>query len=851
MWIERVLPILLLGLCIVAAFFALGLLNIWQSLHGGVHILGLLGFASALVALFWYGRDNFRAVDVQEAARRVEQRSGFSHRLFRSLDDQQETNRHDPAAQLLWNHEKQRRIRALELARTGGPGWLLHLRDKWALRVPALLLLVTGLFFAGQDRLARLGESFVPQFDVAETGPTARYDLWVNPPDYVATAPFLVEAPTLLANDAQPDAVLEQATSPVDVPETSALMAQIHHQTDTEGWKLVLGAQEVAFEKIGTASSQAELTASDTSADLLQVVDANGDAQHSWPLSMIADMAPSVSWKADVTMTQQKSLNVIYTASDDHGLAKVHLHVSGPVNSDDPGLSEHLLREPRRQPKAIDTSGFVNLLTHPLAGLPVQLSLVAEDAAGNQGVSEQVAVILPEREFSHPLAREIIKQRKELASDPIRKRGKVASAIGALSRNQMVLGEHPVVLLSLRASSERLARNRSEQAVPEVLQMLWETAIYLEDGQLGAAEERLRTAQENLEEALERGADQEELDQLMAELQQAMQEYFEELAKAMQDAGEPQRAESPTPDQNSESVSSEDLMEMLQQAQELMQTGQIEQAQQMLAQLREMMENLQRPDGQQQQAQENPAEEALRGLQDVIREQRQLLDETFQMQRQQEDLQREMQRSGNRQSDPFARPQDQQNGQMSPEMQQRLQELQQQMQNAQQQQENIRRQLGETMMQLGEMGMPIPDELGNAELQMREAGEQLGEGQPGGAVPAETEALQSLQQGGNQIMEQMAQQPGQGQPGQQQGQGQPNGEGDPMQSQRGNQPDSRDPLGRSAINQGSTNDQGIKVPDQLDMGRAREVLDELRDRASDRTRPARELNYIDRLLERF
>jgi hypothetical protein len=42
-----------------------------------------------------------------------------------------------------------------------------------------------------------------------------------------------------------------------------------------------------------------------------------------------------------------------------------------------------------------------------------------------------------------------------------------------------------------------------------------------------------------------------------------------------------------------------------------------------------------------------------------------------------------------------------------------------------------------------------------------------------------------------------------------------------------------------------------QVPSAEDMMRARELLDEIRRRSGDRTRPELELDYLRRLLERF
>jgi hypothetical protein len=62
----------------------------------------------------------------------------------------------------------------------------------------------------------------------------------------------------------------------------------------------------------------------------------------------------------------------------------------------------------------------------------------------------------------------------------------------------------------------------------------------------------------------------------------------------------------------------------------------------------------------------------------------------------------------------------------------------------------------------------------------------------------------------------------------------------------------RDPLGRPLPGTfGSPQTTGVKVPDESDLQRAREILDELRSRAGDRMRPPPELEYLERLLRRF
>ena len=61
----------------------------------------------------------------------------------------------------------------------------------------------------------------------------------------------------------------------------------------------------------------------------------------------------------------------------------------------------------------------------------------------------------------------------------------------------------------------------------------------------------------------------------------------------------------------------------------------------------------------------------------------------------------------------------------------------------------------------------------------------------------------------------------------------------------------RDPLGRPQKSQGPDAGASVKVPGEIDMQRAREILQELRKRSAEQTRPPVELDYLERLLKRF
>jgi hypothetical protein len=221
----------------------------------------------------------------------------------------------------------------------------------------------------------------------------------------------------------------------------------------------------------------------------------------------------------------------------------------------------------------------------------------------------------------------------------------------------------------------------------------------------------------------------------------------------------------------------------------------------MLSQLQQMLENLQAamPNGMPQDGQMGEAMQMMGELGKLAQRQQQLLDETF----------RQMQQGEGQPGAPEAA-----------------------------EQEALRRQLGDLMRRFGEMTGDIPRPLGKAERSMNEAAQALGQGQGEDAVGAQTQALEQLRQAGQAMAEALAEQFGFGtQPGQGQIGELPNG--------------GRDPLGRMQPGFGGIDTSDVTIPEESDLQRAREILDELRRRAGDRARPRPERDYIDRLLKQF
>ena len=123
---------------------------------------------------------------------------------------------------------------------------------------------------------------------------------------------------------------------------------------------------------------------------------------------------------------------------------------------------------------------------------------------------------------------------------------------------------------------------------------------------------------------------------------------------------------------------------------------------------------------------------------------------------------------------------------------------------------------------------------------MGQAEDSLGQGNPDSAVDSQGRALEAMRKGAQALAQAMQQQMGQGQsPGRVGRLGQPRADQD------------TDPLGRPLRGHDYGDDSTVKVPGEIDVQRARRIIEELRKRFGDFARPQEELDYIERLLKDY
>jgi uncharacterized protein (TIGR02302 family) len=727
----------------------------------------------------------------------------------------------------LWRAQRERTLASLKRIRAGLPSPRLAIHDRWALRALVIVLMVATYIAAGGERSERVAAAFDWNGMLAPVN--VRVDAWIAPPLYTGKPPIILSA-------ANKDASSVNAAA-LPVPAGSTLIVR------SSGGNLDVavggGVSETApTGKAPEGTSERHFTiAGDGTAHVRAP-----SGQPQWTFAAIPDRAPIISLAKDPERQARGSLQMSYKMEDDYGITEAHaiFAVRPDATAKDAAPARPLFDAPQFAlvlPNARTRNGVgqtvKDLSENPYAGADVTLTLTARDEAGNEGHSEPFNMRMPERVFTKPLARALIEQRRILALDA-NQNAQVYTALDALMIAPEAFTPEAGQYLGLYSVTKQIENARTDADLREVVASLWALAVSIEDGNLTDVDKALRAAQDALKDALERGASDEEIKKLSENLQAALDKFLKQLAEQMRN--NPQQLARPL-DRNTKVMRQQDLNNMIERMERLSRSGDKDGAKRLLDQLQQMLENLQM--AQPGQGENSDMQQSLNELGDMIRKQQQLRDKTFKkgQDRQRGNRQRDQQGDQNAMGD---LQQDQQG------LHDRLKKLQQELAKrgmgpGQRGQQGEKGQDGKGQGQQAEQGEG-EDGLGQADSAMGDADGRLGDGNAEGAVDAQGKALEALRKGAQSLAEAMQQGEGEGQgddgPGDRPG----------RQQSGGNQ---TDPLGRPLHGREYGNDLTVKIPGEIDVQRVRRILEELRRRLSDPSRPKTELDYIERLLKDY
>lgn len=811
---ERLWAGLWTAAALTGLFVAIALLGTFSALPLAIH-WGLLGAFSFLLAIaLWNGLRGFRWPDRDAALSHLEQASGLAHQPLSAYEDIAAQGSGDP---ILWQAHQSwiaTRLKKLKLGFVT-PG--LVARDPYGLRAIVILLLVIGLVGTGPGRFSRIASAFFPG---AGSARTFTIEAWITPPAYTGERPIYLER----GNSAERDPMFKpvEAEEVIKVPVGSVLSLRAHGLRN-------IPSLETANADRGRPEPLTDLGNTNFSTDTKITADAEyaltqgGRMLRGWTIETIPDQMPQIKLAMPLQQTASGSLHFAYTVSDDYGVTQASARVvlvdnASPEDEKRAAARKKvadLFRQTRgtaivtppsislplktAHPKDGNGETYIDLTSHPWAGLPVVVTLVATDDAGQIGESEPVIMTLPARSFTKPLAAATVEQRRALAMAPSATT-RIARVLDALTFDGARYIDDTSVYLGLRAAYWQLLSANQDEDLDGIYDLLWSVALRIEDGDLSLAEADMRRARDALTKALASGASSDEIAQLVRELKDAFQRYMDALVAKSGNNPDQAMMEKFAPN-DGQTIDREALEKMLSEIGELANGGSREDAKRLLEQMQAIMENMQTPD-------ENkgmsPAEkamaEAVDKISNLIELERALMDKTFQ--------------SGNQTGDKGGKV-DKSASQLKHE------------------QEGLRSQLDAILKALKEAGAEVPGALPKAGDQMKNAEGRLTDGRPDRAAIAQGQSIQNMRDSAQGLVDQLAQSMTSGG-----SKSRPNPQG----------ASTKDPLQRGSNTNTERDD---TVPGQINRQKARAIIEDLRRRAGELGRPQSELDYFDRLLNRF
>ena len=835
--VERGWPLVLPALAVLALFLSAAWFGLFPRLPEGVRLAVAGAFGLAFLACL-YPLRFFRPPAAAEVDRRIEAANALRHAPLQVQADR--PSGHDSAfSQALWREHQKRMAARLDRLGPDVPRPGVPVRDPWALRAVAALVFAVALAFSFGPLGGRVGDAFTGRSFVAPVPP--RIDAWVTPPAYTGKPPVFLNAGAQTIDEAgkAPDTFSVPAGSDLTLRVTGGSGEETLSYADSRGTERVIDPAAAGEKDANTASAAPGMAvrqfAGKLSTDGVLTLKSGEQALGRWAFAVIPDKAPQIRFDGDPKQALNGTLELNYRLDDDYGGASAKAEFAlaedqAPNARPLYGAPDMPLSLPRRGAKDNGARTTKDLTEHVWAGSSVRLTLEATDGAGQVARSETKTFTLPQRPFSNPLARAVIEDRRLLALDANAK-PRVLALMDAITLRPEDTFDNMAHYLAIMSARSRLKLAESDDQLRDVVSYLWDVALGIEEGDLSAAEKRLRQAQQHLQDLLKNGASDEDIDKAMKELRQAMQDFLREFAER-----HPDQQNAMQMPNGAQELRQSDLDQMMDQIENLAKSGDRDKAQQLLSELENMMNNLQAGRrGQQQDREAGQMRQQMDKLGEIMRRQQEMMNETYRLDQQQRG------QDGDNGEDPFGddgqqqqqgengRPQDGGKGKpMTP------QEFADALKQLQEGQGKLQKDLDKLGKGLEGMGMQPNEGFGDAGREMGRAEQSLGDGEGDNAVGHQGRALEALRKGAQDMMKQMQAMQGD------EGGNQPGGR---------QQNADRDPLGRPRATQGPDFGDSVKVPDEIDVQRAREILEAIRKRLGNALSPDIERSYLERLLE--
>lgn len=811
-------------------FIGLWLLQI-PAVAGKTGTVGsLLIYALGMLWFLWRDGSRFQFPKRREIDKRLEINSQLDHRPLTALHDNL-ANPDEQDARTLWERSKSRALATVYKLKAPWPRPLLATQDPLALRVLAVLVVVIGIIVAGPAWKERIHLGFNPFYGAMERQVDKSIMVWITPPAYTGQGQIILEG------RGTHDKVIA-------IPDESQIKIQVTRGIGAP--YVVIGDQHIDMKRADEKNWSLDFPLTDIYAGSERIeIRQMGFERANIPFTLVPDQPPMITLVEEPKTLDKGQMQLSLKVKDDYSVDDLVMHMRLDEKMKDEPLGADIedIRAVVSPPDTeIELKPVYDLAWHPWAGLPVVIDLTAIDHKKQTAELPPIHLTLPERTFQNPTARKLITMRKRLIRTPEAAAPNVAKELFDILVAPASYNGHPIVFLSLKTMSARLVYDPSIHSIREIIAQLWDTAIQIEDGNMAIAARDMRNAQRHLEKTLSNpNASQEEINRALDEFREAMAKYFQEMVSEMQKQMADGQVMEVPPEMLAGVLNPDDLQNFLDELTAQAMAGNKDAARELLSKLQQMMDSMSPGNGKMEMPKDMKFKMMAVGeMQKLIEKQEELLTQT------------QKQAEGMNET-----PRSQSYGETLPIDPETLKSLfgddalpppapkvpavplTQGVDTKQNkdEQEALRFILGKLMQdadaELGE----IPTNMGKAELEMRGSSAQLGENRPDLSVPRQEETIRYLKEAMDQMSEQLAQQLKQ-----------------MMAMSMGGGSPRLDPLGRPMDDGDGPSwlpSSRVKIPDEAERKKVREILDTLRRRSGEMQRPDYELEYFRRLMQQF
>ncbi len=774
-------PFVVLALFIGFAF--LGLYNLFGDFG---HIIYLLLFASSFIYLIHQSFKKIKLPNSHDVERKIEISNKLKHRPLNSLDDKLANP--DQLKLSLWQKHKTNLSSKMKNLHAGSPKLNITSQDKYGLRLVVLIFVILSFIISGDNAMQRLNASVTPNIFGIDNDNT-KFDIWIVPPEYTKKAPIFLRK-------------LDLENKILEIPKGSKLTIRV--KSDDKEPITKLDGTQYKFSKVDNSNYSLE---HDLQNEKEIVVKLGFRTLGTWNIKTSKDMQPIIYLNNAPEITEDNLIKIDYTARDDFGVksisANLELEASAKakfINNKDINLE---ILDLSKSVSDIEDIEELDLTSSIWSGFPIIIQLTAKDDLEQIAITKKYSITLPEKIFKHPVAQAIIKNRKELIL------ANKEAEFRIISKNILNIASYPgryredkIVFLGLGIAGKRLIIGNKDNKQFEVIELLWDLALRIEDGNLHMSKRALKQAIKNMRDALKNDKlSDEEAQRLAAELQQAMQQYMQELMQELSSRMQ-EGSMAKIPPNIAEKLNNKiDMNDLMEQMKNLANATSKEDLEKMLDQMENIADNMKLANSDQQNKEFQEQMEKLEKLDEIIKKQQQLLDKTNKLDK----------NSDKSQATKLS-----------------------------QEQQSLKKELGELMLDIAQTGKEIPEKLGKAEREMASSQNELFNNNPAKSAEHQRKILGDMQDEMEKQLNQAAEQMknailsfGMG------------GAGMPSGGKGG-----KDPLGRDQNGKPDENSD-VKIPGKPNKKRIQEILKELRDRSNDYDRPEIEREYLKRLLKRF